>query len=66
MKKINEDELKKIVLEERKVRSLEKISNVLSALTIWFEEIKKDEWSDRNRWYLSKFKEIMIDKKTQI
>lgn len=66
MKKINEDEVKKIVLEERKVRSLEKISNVLSALTIWFEEIKKDEWSDRNRWYLSKFKEIMIDKKTQI
>ena len=66
MKKINEDELKKMVLEERKVRSLEKISNVLSALTIWFEEIKKDEWSDRNRWYLSKFKEIMIDKKTQI
>jgi hypothetical protein len=66
MKKINEDEGKKMVLEERKVRSLEKISNVLSALTIWFEEIKKDEWSDRNRWYLSKFKEIMIDKKTQI
>ena len=55
-----------MVLEERKVRSLEKISNVLSALTIWFEEIKKDEWSDRNQWYLSKFKEIMIDKKTQI
>jgi hypothetical protein len=66
MKKINEDEVKKMVLEERKVRSLEKISNVLSALTIWFEEIKKDEWSDRNQWYLSKFKEIMIDKKTQI
>ena len=66
MKKINEDEDKKMVLEERKVRSLEKISNVLSALTIWFEEIKKDEWSDRNQWYLSKFKEIMIDKKTQI
>jgi hypothetical protein len=66
MKKINEDEVKKMVLEERKVRSLEKISNVLSALTIWFEEIKKDEWSDRNQWYLGKFKEIMIDKKTQI
>jgi hypothetical protein len=66
MKKINEDEVKKMVLEERKVRSLEKISNGLSALTIWFEEIKKDEWSDRNQWYLSKFKEIMIDKKTQI
>ena len=66
MKKINEYEVKKMVLEERKVRSLEKISNVLSALTIWFEEIKKDEWSDRNQWYLSKFKEIMIDKKTQI
>jgi hypothetical protein len=66
MEKINEEEVKKMVLEERKVRSLEKTGNVLSALTIWFEEINKDEWGKRNEWYLSKFKEIMIDKKTQI
>jgi hypothetical protein len=63
MKKIIEDEVKKIVLEERKVRSLEKISNISSALTIWFEEINKDEWGKRNEWYLSKFKELIIDKK---
>jgi hypothetical protein len=62
MEKINEEEVKKMVLEERKVRSLEKTGNVLSALTIWFEEINKDEWGKRNEWYLSKFKELIIDK----
>lgn len=66
MEKINEEEVKKMVLEERKVRSLEKVGNILFALTIWFEEIKKDEWSDRTQWYLSKFKELVVDKKTQI
>ena len=28
-----------LLLEERKVKALEKIANVLDALTIWFEEI---------------------------
>ena len=35
-----------VMLEERKVKALEKIANVLDALTLWFEEIEKDEWSD--------------------
>ncbi len=55
-----EEQLK---LEERKVKALEKIGNSLDALTIWFEEINKDEWGKRNEWYLSKFKELIIDKK---
>jgi hypothetical protein len=63
MGKINEEEVMKIVLEERKLRSLEKIGNVLSAFAIWFEEIKKDEWGDRSQWYLSKWKESIIEKK---
>lgn len=43
------------LLEERKVKALEKIANVLDALTLWFEEIEKDEWSDRAQWYLAEF-----------
>ena len=40
-----EEELHK--LELRKVKALEKIGNSLDSLTIWFEEIDKQEWSDR-------------------
>lgn len=43
------------VLEERKVRALEKIANSLDALTIWFEEIEKEEWDARLQWYLAEF-----------
>ena len=44
-----------LLLEERKVKALEKIANVLDALTIWFEEIEKNEWSDRLQWYLAEY-----------
>ena len=43
------------LLEERKVKALERIANVLDALTLWFEEIDKDEWNDRIEWYLSEY-----------
>ena len=39
-------------LELRKVKALEKIGNSLDALTIWFEEIDKDDWNDRIQYYL--------------
>lgn len=42
-------------LEKKKVKALEKIANSLDALTIWFEEIDKQEWSDRIQYYLSEF-----------
>lgn len=42
-------------LEERKVKALEKIANSLDALTIWFEEIDKQEWSDRIQYYLAEW-----------
>ncbi len=42
-------------LEIRKVKALEKIANSLDALTIWFEEIDKNEWSERLQYYLSEF-----------
>lgn len=49
-------------LEERKVKALEKIGNALDALTIWFEEIDKDEWSNRIQFYLSEFHGVVKPK----
>jgi hypothetical protein len=49
------------LLEERKVKALEKIGNSLDALTVWFEEIDKDTWGPRIEWYLSLWKEKYID-----
>lgn len=58
-----EQEIQKLVLEERKVKALEKISNSLDALTIWFEEIDKDSWDNRIQWYLTLWKDKYIDEK---
>ena len=44
-KEEREEELFK--LEQKKVKALEKIGNSLDALTIWIEEIDKQDWSDR-------------------
>ena len=44
-----------LLLEQRKVKALEKISNSLDALTVWFEEIDKDELSNRVQYYLSEW-----------
>ena len=46
-------------LEERKVEALETIANSLDALTLWFEEIDKDEWGDRVQYYLSEFYKLV-------
>lgn len=54
---IKQDEL--LILEAKKVKALEKIANSLDALTIWFEEIDKDEWSSRLQWYLSEFHKLV-------
>ena len=57
-KTVKQDELDLIVLEERKVRALEKIAASMDALTIWFEEIDKDDWSERIKFYLTEFHKI--------
>ena len=44
-----------LLLETKKVKAVEKIANSLDALTVWFEEIDKDEWSNRIQYYLSEF-----------
>lgn len=51
------------VLEQRKVKALEKIAFNLEALTIWIEDIDKEEWSDRIQWYLDMFKQAYLDPK---
>ena len=48
-------EIEKQLLEERKVKALEKIANSIDALTLWFEEIDKEEWNERTQFYLAEF-----------
>jgi hypothetical protein len=44
-----------LMLEMKKVKALEKIANSLDALTVWFEEIDKNEWSERIQYYLAEW-----------
>lgn len=50
-------------LELRKVKALEKISNSLEDISMWLEDIDKDEWSNRIQHYLSEFLDIASGKK---
>jgi hypothetical protein len=59
-----EEQLQK--LEERKVKALEKIANSLDALTIWFEEIDKKEWSDRVQYYLAEWHNTVKPNDTEV
>lgn len=47
-----------LILEERKIKAMEKIAVSLDALTLFFEEINKDEWDARLQFYLSKWLEF--------
>lgn len=50
-----DSQLEMLELEKKKVKALEKIANSLDALTLWFEEIDKEEWSNRIQYYLSEW-----------
>jgi hypothetical protein len=50
------------LLEQRKVKALEKLANSVDALTIWFEDIDKEEWSQRIQWYLTEFHRLVPKK----
>jgi|TARA_B110000977_G_scaffold201842_1_gene299190 hypothetical protein len=53
----------RIMQEERKTKALEKIAMSLDALTVWFEEIDKDEWNDRLQFYMAEWhKNLTADK----
>jgi hypothetical protein len=54
------------LLEQRKVKALEKIANTLDALTVWVEEIEKQEWSDRIQFYLAEWHKTVQPKDTTI
>jgi hypothetical protein len=51
------------ILEERKVKALEKIANILDSFTIWFEDIDKEEWGGRIQYYLSEFHKKYVEEK---
>lgn len=53
-----------LILEAKKVKALEKIANSLDALTMWFEEIDKDEWSSRIQYYLAEFHKLVPKEET--
>ena len=55
-----EEKNEQLLLEQRKVKALEKIANSMDALTVWFEDIDKEEWSQRIQWYLSEFYNAFI------
>lgn len=55
---------KQLELEERKVKALETIANSVDALSLWFEEIDKDEWGDRIQYYLSEFMKVAKNEQT--
>jgi hypothetical protein len=55
-----------LLLETRKIKALEKIANSLDALTMWFEEIDKEEWSDRIQYYLSEWHNTIKPKDSTI
>ena len=48
-------DLEKQLLEERKVKALEKIAKTMDAFVMWFEEIDKEEWNERIQFYLAEF-----------
>jgi hypothetical protein len=57
-----EKEKQQFDLELRKIKALEKIGNSLDSLTIWFEEIDKNEWSERLQFYLHEYyKKYLVD-----
>lgn len=47
------------LLEERKVKALEKIALSLDSLTIWFEEMDREGWDERLQFYLSEFRKLV-------
>ena len=52
------EETDKDVLEARKVKALEKIASSLDALTLWFEEVNKEDWDARLQFYLGEFHKL--------
>ena len=52
---MTEYEKKRLELEETKVKHLGKLATCVDILTLWFEEIDKEEWGERMQFYLAEF-----------
>ena len=52
---MTELEKEQLLIEQKKVKALEKIASSLDSLTVWFEEVDKNEWSERIQYYLSEW-----------
>lgn len=50
---------KELELQERQVKALEKIASSIDALTLWFEEIDKEDWDNRLQFYLTEFHKLV-------
>jgi len=53
-------EQENLILQERKIKALEKIASTIDSLTIWFEEVDKDAWDQRLQWYLAEFHKKIV------
>lgn len=58
-------EQEKLLVEERKVKALEKIATSLDALTVWFEEIDKEDWDSRIQFYLAEWHNKLSEGETK-
>jgi len=56
---------KKIELEETKVKHLEKLATCVDILTLWFEEIDKEDWDNRMQFYLNEFHKAVVPQKDE-
>jgi len=64
MSKLNDTE--RLLLEERKVKALERIALSFDSLTIWFEEIDKEDWGERIQFYLSEFAKLVPEEAEEV
>jgi len=56
---------RELELEERKVKALEKIASSVDVLTLWFEEIDKEDWDNRLQFYLNEFHKALVPTSTE-
>lgn len=54
---------KRIELETQKVKHLEKLATSVDILTLWFEEIDKEDWDNRLQFYLNEFHTAIVPSK---
>lgn len=57
---IEEYREKKLELETKKIATLQKIATSVDILTLWFEEIDKEDWDNRLQFYLNEFHKAIV------